>query len=179
MLQNFDHLLDSVICPDAEYSTGNTIILDFMDDFAFDEASAQWGSLERLTLITAHSGCNAVDEHGAWSYVPRTPQLESPDIFFRITSVVKDSTGLRLTLAAERVSIRDVVKSFSVSYEYTGARYWSNDEVHELARRQIQPPPQVASAEFNFDFSPSIDPHFSLFPPNQTIAPNVSSSLVR
>ena len=53
---------------DPELKT-KTITLDFMDDFAFEEALLQWTAFEEFVLITAHESCNDFNDRGTWACV--------------------------------------------------------------------------------------------------------------
>ena len=179
MLEDIDHLLYSVTCTDFErHPMGKTIVLDFMDDVAFNEASEQWRKREAFTILTSHSACNADNEHGVWSYVAFA--LHSPpgyaDSSRSIRSIMDDAIiAHRLTLIAERVTMREVVKSFAVKYEHAGARSWSGHDMQDLARRDSHDEGTLV----NFDFSPTIDSRLALFPPNSSVDESVATTVIR
>lgn len=77
MLENFEHILSSITCPNVDgHLTSGTIVMSFTDDDAFQEASYEWKTHPELVAITSHEGCNADHEHGAWSCVSY-PSIQS------------------------------------------------------------------------------------------------------
>ena len=84
-------------------------------------------------------------------------------------SVMGDTAAHQLKLTAERVSMRDVVKSFAVKYEHAGARSWPGHGMQGLARRSV----------LDLDFSPTINPRLALFPPDRLTHDGIAEDVVR
>ncbi|KIP10303.1 hypothetical protein PHLGIDRAFT_11390 [Phlebiopsis gigantea 11061_1 CR5-6] len=159
LLENFDHLLLGIVCHDIDRELGTkAIALDFMDDFAFEEALSQWTTFEEFILITAHESCNNLNDRGTWA----------------VLGVVDDSAALRLTLVVEQVTLRDVVKSFAVRYDHTGARSWSAAESASLARRAEH----IETHVFHGDFDPKLPARLPIFPPNLTLNNDIGQDVI-
>ena len=64
VLEDIDHLFDSVVC--ASSSDGHAMVLIFGDEEAYTEAKQVWSELQAFTVVTAHPSCNSHDQRGAW-----------------------------------------------------------------------------------------------------------------
>ncbi|GJE85183.1 hypothetical protein PsYK624_012610 [Phanerochaete sordida] len=147
LVEDFDRVLQSVSCSSAIYTElGDVILVEFLDDQAFQIAETEWTALQSFFVVTSHAGCNLEDEHGAW----------------RVITAIPDGRSLSLTLVVEPVRMRDIVKSFSVKYSHGGAQTWAPRDALDLTRRDEH----GFDDTFNFGFNPSIDPRLALFPPN-------------
>ena len=64
LLEDIDHLFDSVFCT-SSYG-GNDMILIFGNEDTYAEAMDVWRKIPSFTIVTAHPTCNQYDERGAW-----------------------------------------------------------------------------------------------------------------
>ncbi|GJE85184.1 hypothetical protein PsYK624_012620 [Phanerochaete sordida] len=162
LVEDFDHLLSGVSCSASVFNAlWNVIAFDFPDESAFALAAQEWTALHGSFVVTAHASCNANGERGAW----------------RVVRTVPDFSKLRVTLIVEPVQMREIAKSFGVSYNHGGVQASAPRGPASLWRRANE---SGFEQSLTFDFDPSVGSNFPLFPPNTTLnnaAANDVSSL--
>ncbi|GJE85182.1 hypothetical protein PsYK624_012600 [Phanerochaete sordida] len=160
LVEDLDYLLHSVSCYGSRSNAlGHTITLEFLDEDAFQLAAAEWLALQTFAVVTAHAGCNAADEHGAW----------------RVTAALADIPRLNLILMVEPVELRDIIRSFGVAYSHTGIQTWAPNNTPHLSRRDEHGFDNTTT----FGYNSTLPPRLALFPPNSTLNSSVSEDTLQ
>ena len=92
-----------------------------------------------------------------------------------VSSMQEDASDRLLTFLVKPVVMRDIVKSFGVTYNHNGASVWNNGHVRDFSPRDEHGFDDV----YNFGFNPDLASRLPLFPPNSTIDDGVSEALLR
>ena len=88
---------------------------------------------------------------------------------------MEEPSSLVISLVAEPVSLRDIIRSFSLKYEHNGPKAWSGHELRDIVQRDDHTEDKLIYAGFN----PQLDARMPLFPPSAAPGENISSSLIR
>ncbi|KAF7325621.1 hypothetical protein MKEN_00411800 [Mycena kentingensis (nom. inval.)] len=136
LLEDIDFLLDGVRCP----SDDSAVVISFISADSYAATLAAWSSLPGFILVTAHFGCNAHDQRGAW----------------RVVGVSGSTNGAhRINLFVQPLPLRDAGSSYTLFHTTEGAMAsWGHTGAW---RRDID---NVTE----FDYSVNFEPRQQLIP---------------